>query len=302
MDCQAEPQSYEAGPGDETLIRRRRAWLSGLLSAVTPGLGHLYCGYVAAAICVFLAVQVLVSLAFGLMLSGWLGWVGLLASGGLLLGGWLSAISLAALAARRRKPEYVLKPYNRWYVYLIVIILAAGGSQWLLSFWGDLKTFKIPSPAMENTLKVGDLLLVDMAAYEDDEPSRGDVVIFIYPLDGETLYVKRCVAIPGDIVQLADKVLHVNGVATDEPGTVLHTDTTNSGALNIHPRGVGGANSRDNFGPYSIPAGSYFMLGDSRDNSSDSRYWGPVPRDLVLGKAFRVYWSRDLDRIGLSVE
>jgi len=162
-----------------------------------------------------------------------------------------------------------------------------------------VEAYKIPSQSMEDTLLVGDFLLANkfiygarlplvgwqMPAIRDPEPS--DIVIFIFPRDGVTKYIKRCVAVGGDTVLVKDKQLFINGKPFDAPEFSKHVDS------NIMPRGIGGINSRDNYGPYIVPRDHFFMMGDNRDNSYDSRYWGPVHRRLILGQAMIIHWSWD---------
>ncbi len=162
-----------------------------------------------------------------------------------------------------------------------------------------VEAYKIPSQSMEDTLLVGDFLLANKFIYGARlpvvgwqlpairDPKAGDVIIFIYPGDGVTKYIKRCVATGGDTLEIKDKILYVNGKKFPEAKYQKYIDP------NIQPRRPGGLDSRDNFGPYVVPPGKYFMMGDNRDNSYDSRYWGPVPRQNILGKALLIHWSWD---------
>jgi signal peptidase I len=157
-----------------------------------------------------------------------------------------------------------------------------------------VEAYKIPSGSMEDTLLVGDFLLANKFIYGSKvpllpvhlpairEPKPGDIVIFKYPRDPSVNYIKRCVATEGQTVEIRDKVLYVDGKRFPDPTLVKYTDHN----PNSPPRDV-----RDNFGPYKVPAGHLFMMGDNRDNSADSRYWGPLPRELVLGKAMIIHWS-----------
>ncbi len=170
---------------------------------------------------------------------------------------------------------------------------------------GVVEAYKIPTASMEDTLLIGDFLLANKFVYGAElplvgwklpaisEPERGDVIIFTFPGDGVTKYIKRCVALPGDIVEVKDKVLYVNGERVPDAEHAKHVDTTKSGKQIIQPRQPGGRDSRDNFGPHPVPRNGYFMMGDNRDNSYDSRYWGAVPRELILGEALAVHWSWD---------
>ncbi|HWR83586.1 MAG TPA: signal peptidase I [Candidatus Deferrimicrobium sp.] len=168
-----------------------------------------------------------------------------------------------------------------------------------------VEAYKIPSQSMEDTLLVGDFLLANKFLYGARlpvvgwqlpairEPKAGDVVIFVYPVDRVTKYIKRCVAVHGDTVEVRNKELYVNGRPFANPEHSKFMDTTRNGRQVIQPRRPGGVDSRDNFGPYVVPRNGYFMMGDNRDNSYDSRYWGAVPKDYILGEAMLVHWSWD---------
>ena len=164
-----------------------------------------------------------------------------------------------------------------------------------------VEAYMVPSSSMENSLLIGDFLLADKYTYGGEipltgwdlpglrEPRAGDIVVFKFPGDGVTKYIKRCVAVGGDTVRIIDKQLFVNGKRfCDAPGTRF-IDTTSGGDQHIIP--AQGHDSRDNFGPFVVPPDSYFMMGDNRDNSYDSRYWGPVARDLVVARARLVHFS-----------
>jgi signal peptidase I len=139
--------------------------------------------------------------------------------------------------------------------------------------------FYIPSPSMEPTLYPGDRIIVNRLAYRLGEPQRGDVVVFRYPLDPSRDYVKRVVAVGGDTVEARDNVLYING-QPQPPASYL-------------PPGV----VYSDFGPIKVPPNNYFMMGDNRNNSADSRVWGTLDRKLIIGKAVLVYWP--LNHIGL---
>ncbi|MDD3733188.1 MAG: signal peptidase I [candidate division Zixibacteria bacterium] len=168
-----------------------------------------------------------------------------------------------------------------------------------------VEAYKIPTSSMEDTLLVGDFLLANKFIYGARipltnwrlpairEPERGDVIIFTFPGDGVTKYIKRCIGLPRDTIEIKDKVLYINHEPFPLPEFAKYVDTSLSGQQNIKPRGFGGMNSRDNFGPYVVPPDSYFMMGDNRDNSYDSRFWNSVPKDLVLGEALLIHWSWD---------
>ena len=156
-----------------------------------------------------------------------------------------------------------------------------------------VQAFKIPSGSMEPTLEIGDHILVNKFIYGIkipftkinliplDSPKRGDVIVFIYPLEPEKDFIKRVIAVGGDTVKIVNKKLYLNGVEVPDPHAVYKEDT-------ILPADV---QKRDNFGPVTVPRGKLFVLGDNRDRSLDSRFWGFVPAEEVKGKAFIIYWS-----------
>ncbi len=165
-----------------------------------------------------------------------------------------------------------------------------------------VEAYKIPSASMEDTLLVGDFLLankfiygarlpiVDWQVPAIRDPEQGDVFIFRYPRDPRVNYIKRCVATPGQTVQVIDKVLYVDGEVFKDPEGAKYTQPFVK--PNLHPNANGADwGQPDNFGPYKVPPGQYFAMGDNRDNSSDSRFWGTVPRENVLGKAMMIHWS-----------
>ncbi len=163
-----------------------------------------------------------------------------------------------------------------------------------------VQAFKIPSGSMESTLLVGDHILVNkfilgtpvdipftnvtvfhMPALK--KPQRGDVIVFKYPEDPKRDFIKRVVGVGGDVVESRDKAVFVNGRRTVEP-YVQHTDS------DVKPADM---DRRDNFGPIKVPQGSVFVMGDNRDQSYDSRFWGFVNTSEIKGKALIIYWSWD---------
>lgn len=178
-----------------------------------------------------------------------------------------------------------------------------------------VEAFRIPTGSMEKTLLVGDFLLVNKAVYGAQlpgidkrlpafaEPHRGDVVVFIPPHEPGKNYVKRLIGMPGDVLEMRDRVLSLNGEIQDEP-YVQHTDINGMDMVlqdmlwqrNYLANGVRPETyhpTRDNWGPIVVPEGQYFMLGDNRDDSEDSRYWGFVDRAAVKGQPLFIYYSFD---------
>ncbi len=160
-----------------------------------------------------------------------------------------------------------------------------------------VQAFSIPSGSMQPTLLVGDYLLVNKFIYgirnpftnktwiPISGPHRGDVVVFIFPQDPSKDYIKRVVGVPGDRVQIINKKLYVNGEVLEIPQATF-TDPTI-----MPPPATPTEPPRDNFGPVVVPPKCYFVMGDNRDYSYDSRFWGCVPLDYLRGKAFIIYFS-----------
>ena len=159
------------------------------------------------------------------------------------------------------------------------------------------QAFKIPTASMVDNLLVGDHIIVNKFVYGPSgslqrrlfaqrDIQRGDIVVFRYPGNLKTDFVKRVVALPGETVSIRDKKVFINNAALRED-YVIHDD------LRIYRRRRDPRRARDQYGPFRVPPGHYFMLGDNRDHSNDSRYWGTVPRELIKGRALLVYWSFD---------
>ena len=170
-----------------------------------------------------------------------------------------------------------------------------------------VQAFKIPSESMVKTLLVGDHLLASKFSYgikipfthtyiyKGEDPVKGDIIIFEYPNDPSVDYIKRIIGTPGDTIEVRNKQLFRNGEPVKE-SFIRFTEPDR-----IQP-------VRDNFGPVTVPADKYFVMGDNRDNSMDSRFWGFVDRSAIRAKAWRIYWSwgglGDIrwDRIGKAVQ
>lgn len=162
-----------------------------------------------------------------------------------------------------------------------------------------VQAFKIPSGSMEDTLAIGDHLLVNKFMYGTKipfvdtrvltvrDPRRGDVIVFEYPEDPSKDFIKRVIGVPGDVVEGKEKKVYVNGTLYENPHEV-HKEK------DIIPKEM---NPRDTFGPVTVPAGSYFVMGDNRDRSYDSRFWKFVRRDQIKGLAFIKYWSWDREKL-----
>jgi len=140
------------------------------------------------------------------------------------------------------------------------------------------QAFKIPSESMVQTLLVGDHLLVNKLLYHFSDPERGDIIVFKYPVNPDRDFVKRIIGLPGETLEVRGETVYIDGKALVEPYARWEKNPFSQG-LRYH------------FGPVKVPADAYFMMGDNRNNSQDSRVWGPLDRDLIHGKAFILHWS-----------
>jgi signal peptidase I len=164
-----------------------------------------------------------------------------------------------------------------------------------------VQAFTIPSGSMMDTLLVGDYILVNKFLYGPElpftdvhlpglrGPQRGDIIVFKYPQDEKRDFIKRIVGIPGDTIQVRGAQVFLNGKPLDEP-------YVKAGPARPHLGGPPYCGYAFGCEPTVVPPGSYFVMGDNRDNSQDSRYWGFVKRDKIKGKAFLIYWSWDSDK------
>jgi signal peptidase I len=164
-----------------------------------------------------------------------------------------------------------------------------------------VQAFKIPSGSMKETLQIGDHILVNKFIYgiklpylqttliPIKNPQRGDIVVFEFPEDKDKDFIKRVVGVAGDVVEVRNKQVWVNG-ALQQGSFIVNSDP------HVFP---GNLQPRDNFGPVTVPEHSLFVMGDNRDHSYDSRYWGFVDLKAVKGRAFIIYWSWDKDNFGV---
>jgi signal peptidase I len=160
-----------------------------------------------------------------------------------------------------------------------------------------VQAFKIPSGSMKPTLEIGDHILVNKLSYgikipylrktliPTGEPNRGDIAVFIYPVDKSKDFIKRVIGVGGDVIEIKNKKVIVNNTIISDPYAVHNEEV-------IFPKSI---QPRDNFGPVKVPEGTIFVMGDNRDQSYDSRFWGFVRLEDVIGKAFIIYWSWDSD-------
>ena len=179
----------------------------------------------------------------------------------------------------RKRNKSIIREYTE------IIVLAVALALFVRTFF--IQAFRIPSESMEDTLLVGDFLFANKFVYGAKlplvparlpsirDPEPGDIIIFKYPGDHKTDYIKRCIAVEGQEVEMKGNDLYVDGVLQDEEFSKY----------------VFGPRPGRQFGPYMVPEGHIFMMGDNRDNSADSRAWGPLDKKLIIGKAMFIYFS-----------
>lgn len=211
--------------------------------------------------------------------------------------------------------EPLLVEYSRSFFPILLVVLL------LRSFL--VEPFRIPSGSMMPTLLIGDFILVNKFSYgirlpsfhtkiiELGEPERGDVVVFRYPKDPTTDYIKRVVGVPGDHIAYYNKQLYINNILMEQTPLGLYTGqgkgekmtgaaqfSESLGEIEHNILVRNGAPSVE--GEFVLPEGQYFVMGDNRDNSNDSRYWGPVPEENLVGKAFMIWMNFDSDNGGVD--
>jgi signal peptidase I len=269
--------------------KKRNPFIAALLSLLVPGLGQIYNGKGVLGI-IFFVFSVALPFLWGL--AGWprhfSGFMALVLA---VFVFWLFTIIHAFVQARRTK-ETGLRKYQTPLVYAFFIILSLGlkifvpARIWMTSL--GVSPYKFAAASMMPTLQKDDFLMTDPKGFSDQAPKRGDLVVFEYPRDPTKQFLMRVIALEGETVEIKKKQVFIGNEPLQESYKV-HEDIVID-------------NSRDNFGPLKIPAGHCFVLGDNRDNSNDSRYWGTLPLANVKGKALYIYWAKDKKRIGLTLK
>jgi signal peptidase I len=321
-------------------IKRRKPGLAGLFSMILRGGGQLYNGEAKKAAFFFL-LDLCLPLGFIFYVAAFPFGIKIFVLAGALvqLYGIIDAVRVA-----RRSPDYALKRYNRWYLYAAAFVAwwFVSGSMSALLRSVVVDAYRIPAASMENTILVGDYVVVNKL---ERDVQRNDIVVFRFPRDVGTNYIKRCIALSGDTVEIRDRVVFVNSRPLQQPPHVKFTSPTirpkedwdimifpagahcnadNYGPIVVPKRGDTVVITRENYAfwrdvverdghsilfdalgvtriddvignRYVVKQNYYFMLGDNRDNSYDSRYWGFVPERYIIGTAKAIYWSWDMD-------
>lgn len=303
-----------------SIRNKRRIWVAIIFSLIMPGLGQVYCGKLARGLILnFLNILPLpitiglfsVSNSPALMQIT----IALIFAGGIVQ---LVAIIDSAYLAKHTKADYELKDYNRWYVYALFVLIVTGGSMGSGLYLRDqaLEAFRVPAASNYPTIVPNDRLLANKLAYKNNDPKRGELIIFLNPENRRINFIKRVVAIAGDTVEIKDGQVYVNdeklqrhkldqstldNIRIEVMGIPLEGDVfeeTNGDAkykilLAKHPHNQ----TSDDFAKITVPKYHCFVLGDNRNISWDSRHFGPVPLGTIKGRADYLYcpakdWSR----------
>ncbi len=295
---------------DNGVKKRRRWWLAGLLSFLVPGLGQVYNGQERKGLLYYVALSVwggIFMSAFYYLIkppvtSGHIALLCLMALVSVVF--WFFILFEAIRSARKVSQDYILKRYNRWYIYILIIVvirLVDLSVETVIVRNTIFRAFKVPAGSMLPTFLVGDHFICDLSYYRTHNPARGDIVLFKWPVNEDIFFIKRIIGIPGDTVRIISDDLYVNNKKL-ELNFLEKYDIGDDKEAGIYKETLGGSSYRileqtekhENFGPVTVPDGKYFVLGDNRDNSSDSRHWGMVRRDQIYGRPVFIYFSWDM--------
>ena len=236
------------------------AWLAAMLSRILPGIGQAYLGRPGPA----------AGFLVGLVLLALLPWISTI------LGSvWTAFAMLQAFHSAPTRPTARWIAHVAWGTCLVALVVGVATSVVRSTV---VQAFRMPSESMLPGLRVGDYFFIRKWSVRDVR--RGDVVVFPYPTDRSKDFVKRVIGLPGDTVAIQNKAVVVNGRLLTEP-YAIHIDAS------VVPAGPG---SRDNAEPFAVAAGMLYVLGDNRDNSNDSRFFGTIPLRDLKGIAYKIYW------------
>ena len=265
-------------------LKKRKPILAFLLSLVTPGFGQIYNGQFKKGLSLLVGFY-LAYVVFSFLRVKFYGLILYL----IILIGFFLFILIDAVRTAIKFKTIELKSYNKWYVYLVIFLISNVAVFPLLRWTVEkniVKAYKIPSSSMIPALSVGDHLVADMGIYKSQKPKRGDLVIFEFPRDPAKDFIMRVIGIEGEKVEIVNNKIYINEKLLDDPWGYFTKD---------YP-------ALDTWGPAVVPKDSLFVLGDNRNNSQDSRYWGFVNVAKVRGKALYLYWAKDKSRIGMELK
>lgn len=273
--------------------KKRNPIISGFFSFLQPGLGQLYNGEVIKSIFFFLAPT---AITFVLYLSPTLkinGGIYIIFS--ILISFRIYAAFEAAKKSGRKK-DYMIKKVNNPLIY-IMILLGWGYLSGLLS--NEIRqvsryhSFKIPTPNMENTLLIGDFIISDIQYFKYNDIAIGDIALFHPPVESSNLWIQRVAGTEGDTVEMRSGNFYLNGELTNFTNTINRISNRTLEPTYQEPQIFNSIGNSHHFGPYLVPKDKVFLLGDNRDNSFDSRFFGFVKKENILGKPLYVWYSHE---------
>lgn len=284
-------------------VHKKSKLLSILFSLISPGVGHIYVGKINKGLILWALTQVFVILLLGGFLAGSaLSFLSMIALYFL----WVSFLMANSVLEIKKTQNPALKIYSKWYFCLIFIFLTSLIQNFIPR---NYETFYIPTSAMEPTLINGDYIFAEYSS----EIERGEVVVFKYPKDPNISYVKRIIGLPGDIIRIEGHIVYVNNqevlmnkVETSDVKKLMN-EKFHEYDLELYNVTTGKTShqivlvknnelARD-FPETKVPPNQYFVMGDNRDFSSDSRYWGFVPRDLIFARPKFIYFTKKLSHL-----
>ena len=289
--------------------KRRFAWLAIGLSILMPGVGHVYCGKLSQGLIYGLLYGVAIPIVLGLLV--YIGPASTALFGFLMVLATLGIIVIAAAdahrLARRTRPDYETKVYNRPAVYTLLGLMIQGSCLgYTLHVRSSLfEAFRVPSASEYPTIAPNDRILVDKTAYRKSDPDIGDTVLFRPPDQNWRIhYIKRIVALAGDTVKIENGLLYINGkelprrrigISDGPPDTIkgLIFEETNGAATYRILSTVASSDPAQDSAETTVPPHHCFVLGDNRNHSLDSRHFGPLPYAAIEGRADYLYWPAD---------
>ncbi len=264
--------------------RPRKLWISILFTFLSIGLGHIYAGYAKRGIVLYISQYLLVFICY-LILLNFLSIASLIVI--LILGLMYFVFCLVDVIklTKENTVSYESKKYNRWYVYVLLLLVIFLIPQPIFSETvknNIFQAYKIPADSMKPTLLIGDRIFVKTDFASKSNVKRFDLIVFPFTQNPSKDFVKRIIAVEGETIEIKNKKILINDIPIKETYGI-HTDSR------IIPK-------RDNMNSIKVPEGSLFVMGDNRDNSHDSRFWGFVKASDVIGKVYSVYWSWDKEK------
>ena len=305
-----------------SIRNKRRIWAAITFSLIMPGLGQVYCGKLGRGLVLnFLSILPLPIIMVLFSVNNFPALmpttITLLFAAGIV---YLAAIIDSALLAKHTKTDYELKDYNRWYVYILFVLIVTGGSKGSILYFRDrtLEAFRVPVASCYPTIIPNDRILANKSVYKDIDPQRGDLVVFLNPTNRHINYIKRVVAIAGDAIEIKDGQLYVNDeklqrrelpqstldkIRVEVQGEPLQGEVfeeiNGDAKYKILIDKLTNNQGSHNFAKITVPAHHCFVLGDNRNHSRDSRYFGSIPLATIKGRADYLYWpAKDWSRFG----